>query len=139
MTSCLILLKCLIGDVTRAGRDVKRHCPPLQSEILNPVYYDTDFRFRKPEPHVPAPCQRIPCFAEGVECGGLTRMEGRKDRQMKVDHPALRPTCCLCNALIRFTSEWTWHCDMKEFHSLDVRSSPYCINMPLMFHSDTGL
>lgn len=58
---------------------------------------------------------------------------------MEVDRPALRPTCCLSNALIRLKCEWTWHCDIKEFHSLDVSSSPYCINMPLMFHSDTGL
>lgn len=61
------------------------------------------------------------------------------ERQTKVDHLALRPTCCLFNALIRFTSKWTWHSDTKEFHSRHVRSSPYCINMPLMFHSDTGL
>lgn len=48
------------------------------------------------------------------------------------------PTCCLSHALIRIRCEWTWHCDMKGFHSLHVTSS-YCINMPLMFHSDTGL
>lgn len=29
MTSCSILFSCLKGDVTRAGRDVKRHCPSL--------------------------------------------------------------------------------------------------------------
>lgn len=92
-----------------------------------------------PKPHGPSPCQCIPCFADGVECGGLTGMERRKDGWMEVDRPALRPTCCLSNALIRFRCEWTWHCDIKEFHSLGVRSSPYCINMPLMFHSDTGL
>lgn len=43
MTSCLILQKCLTGDVTWAGRDVKMHCPPLRSEMSNPAYYDTDF------------------------------------------------------------------------------------------------
>lgn len=86
-----------------------------------------------------SPCHCILCFVEGIDCGDLTGMVGRKDGWMEVDRPALRPTCCLSNALIRFRCEWTWHCDIKEFHSLHVSSSPYCINMPLMFHSDTDL
>lgn len=77
---------------------------------------------------------------EGVDCWGMTGMVGRKDGWMEAYHPpAFKPTCCLCNALIGFRCEWTWHCDINEFHSLQVSSSPYCINMPLMFHSDTGL
>lgn len=84
-------------------------------------------------------CHCVLCFVEGIVSGGLTGMVGRKDGWMKVDRTALRPTCCLSNALIRFRCEWTWHCDIKEFHSLHVSPSPYCINMPLMFHSDTGL
>lgn len=91
------------------------------------------------KPHHPSPWQFIAWFVEDVDCEGLTGMVGRKDGWMEVDRPALRPTCCLSNALITFRCEWTWHCDIKEFHRQDVRSSPYCINMPLMFHSDTGL
>lgn len=50
----------------------------------------------------------------------------------------LRPTCCLDNTLIRLRCEWTWHCDIGEFHSPHGSSSACCINMPLMFHSDVG-
>lgn len=35
MTSWSVLFSCLEGDVTRAGRDVKRHCPSLHNEISN--------------------------------------------------------------------------------------------------------
>lgn len=140
MTSCLILQKCLTGDVTWAGRDVKMHCPPLRREMSNPAYYDTDFHHLPWQTHM----FRYNVSASSVlqrvsNVGTWPAWRRTTDRQMKVDHPALRPTCCLCNALIRFTSKWTWHFDTKEFHSLHVRSSPYCINMPLMFHSDTGL
>lgn len=81
------------------------------------------------------------CFVEGISLGAWPACWWRVNGNgwVKVDHPAPRPTCCLSNTLIRFRCEWTWHCDIKGFHSLDVCSSPYCINMPLMFHSDTRL
>lgn len=86
-------------------------------------------------------CHRV--AASYVSCrvmnvGGLSGMTGREDGWMEVDSPALRLTCCLSNTLIRFRSEWTWHCDIKEFHSLHVSSAPYSINMPLVLHSDSG-
>lgn len=137
MTSYSTLQKCLTGDVTWAGRDVKILSPPLQSDMSNPAYHDTDFhshdrlmfRYDVSASNV---LQRVSNAGTWLALRRLT------ERQTKVDHPALRPTCCLFNTLIRFTSKWTWHSDTKEFHSWHVRSSPYCINMPLMFHSDTG-
>ena len=134
-----------------------RHSSGQRCKNALSIFVERDFcntfwgavRYRStvmPKPHGPSPCHRILCFVEGIECGGSTgmvqeerRMDGWMDGWMEVDHPARTPTCCLSNALIRFRCEWTWHCDIKEFHSLHVGSSPYCINMPLMFHSDTGL
>lgn len=123
------------------GRDVKMLRPPFAEQNVQASVLWYVFSLSQADSHVPVQCQRDHCFAEGVECWDLTGMEedDRKAVKSKVDHLALRPTCCLFNALIRFTSKWTWHFDTKEFHSRHVRSSPYCINMPLMFHSDTGL
>lgn len=139
MTSCLTLQKSLTGDVTWAGRDVKNAQSTfaernVQSSVL---WYGFSlslqthmFRYNVSASTV---LQRV------LNVGTWTAWRRLTERQTKVDHPALRPTCCLFNALIRFTSKWTWHSDTKEFHSRHVRSAPCCINMPLMFHSDTGL
>lgn len=140
MTSCSILFSCLKGDVTRAGRNVKRHCPPSQNEISN--RFSRVVWYRLSVVGAKAVCHHVTAsyvLLRVSNVGAWPALAGRKDGWMEVDRPALRPTCCLSNALIRFRCEWTWHCDIKEFHSLDVSSSPYCINMPLMFHSDTGL
>lgn len=115
---------CLEGDVTGAGRDVKRHCPRLSEELSDAFSSRDKIAFwRRLSPH-----RCVPRQAEGIECWSLTGAW--------MDWGG--PTCCLSYALIRIRCEWTWHCDMKGFHSLHVTSS-YCINMPLMFHSDTGL
>lgn len=121
---------CLKGDVTGAGRDVKRHCPRLSEEISD-AFSSTETR------------SLFDGKATASVTTSLRPVSSRGYRMLELDwHGGWMdwgvPTCCLSYALIRIRCEWTWHCDMKGFHSLHVTSS-YCINMPLMFHSDTGL
>lgn len=59
--------------------------------MSNPAYYDTDFHSPMADPHVPLQCQRILCFAEGVERGDLTGME-ENDRQTDEGGPPCAET-----------------------------------------------
>lgn len=140
MTSCSVLFSSLKGDVTGAGSDVKRHCPSPYGEMFNrfsSVLYVFDCGCQ-----MQRICLRVAAsYVMGIEYGGgdWLAWQGGKTGGWRWTAFALRPTCCLSNALIRVRCEWTWHCDIKEFHSQHVSSSPYGINMLLMFLSDTGL
>lgn len=148
MTSCSVLFSCLKGDVTGAGSDVKRHCPCLYGGIFLYVscvlsyVFDCGCQRQRICLHVAASyvLWQVSNIVEVVgEEGGRLAWQGGKTAGWRWTTFALRSTCCLSNALIRVRCERTWHCDIKEFHSQHVSSSPYCINMPLMFLSDTGL
>lgn len=132
MTSCSVLFCCLQGDVTGAGRDVRRHCPSPYDEISNSFPRTQDL-FSTAD----AKAGDL-CILDFVEDNELDSCDG-EEGQVGADAAPLHWGQPVASVLIRYRCEQTWHCDIKEFHSQHVSSSSYCINMPLMLHSDTGL